>query len=124
MTIRKAQYQVDFIINHINSGQSRAILGGDDVRISGVRMKSFAVNGITCVECGLVGKFFAKERMECDMSYHLNLYAIDERGKEVLMTRDHIIPKSKGGSETIHNMQTMCTRCNARKADKFPIKKK
>jgi 5-methylcytosine-specific restriction endonuclease McrA len=34
------------------------------------------------------------------------------------MTRDHIQPKSKGGPETLENMQTMCTRCNGKKGNK------
>lgn len=40
---------------------------------------------------------------------------IDENGKEVLMTKDHIIPKSKGGANDISNYQTMCKRCNEAK---------
>lgn len=40
---------------------------------------------------------------------------IDENGKEVLMTKDHVIPKSKGGANDISNYQTMCKRCNEAK---------
>jgi len=36
-------------------------------------------------------------------------------GHEVLMTKDHIIPKSKGGKNTLKKYQTMCTHCNCRK---------
>jgi 5-methylcytosine-specific restriction endonuclease McrA len=110
------------ILEHIRSDAGRANLDGDSVRVTGVRLRSFAEHGVTCVTCGLVGTFFAKEKGGNDTRFHLNLYAIDENGKEVLMTRDHIIPRSKGGSEGIENMQTMCSRCNGKKADKLPVK--
>lgn len=116
--IRTHSYPVQMIIDLINSPKRRVVLDGDEVRVKGVRMKSFAVNGVTCVTCGLVGKFFVKEKLPNDNSFHLNLYAIDDNGKEVLMTRDHILPKSKGGSERLDNMQTMCTRCNGKKGNK------
>jgi 5-methylcytosine-specific restriction endonuclease McrA len=116
--IRKESYPVDVVIDLINSKNRRVKLDGDEVRVKGIRMKSFAVNGIKCVTCGLVGTFFVKEKLPGDNSFHLNLYAVDKDGKEVLMTRDHIQPKSKGGPETLENMQTMCTRCNGKKGNK------
>lgn len=46
---------------------------------------------------------------------HLNLYS--QNG--ILMTCDHIDAKSGGGSKhDIDNLQTMCTRCNSKKASK------
>jgi 5-methylcytosine-specific restriction endonuclease McrA len=38
------------------------------------------------------------------------------RGTEVL-TRDHIIPESRGGKNTWHNLVTACSTCNNKKAD-------
>ena len=37
------------------------------------------------------------------------------KGQEVLFTKDHIVPKSKGGGNQMHNYQTMCTTCNIEK---------
>ena len=54
-----------------------------------------------------------------DKSYHLNLYAVDDNGDEILMTKDHIIPRSKGGIDDISNYQTMCRLCNEAKGNKL-----
>jgi hypothetical protein len=88
------------------------------VGMRSLRMLNFKIHGITCVvpDCGLVGKFFAKEKShERDGSYHLNLYAVREDGVEVLMTQDHIIAKSMGGANELQNLQTMCAPCNCKK---------
>lgn len=91
---------------------------GDKMKATSQRYQVFFGKGMICVKCGIEGKFFAKERHETDRTYHLNLYAIDENGEEVLMTKDHIIPKSKGGKNSYENYQCMCARCNMEKGDK------
>lgn len=48
--------------------------------------------------------------------WHFNLYGIKD-GKEVMLTKDHIVPKSKGGANTQENYQCMCRNCNGNKAD-------
>lgn len=35
------------------------------------------------------------------------------------MTKDHIMPKSKGGADSLSNYQTMCLPCNEAKADRM-----
>ena len=92
---------------------------GKSVRMGSTRYKLFKQKGMTCVRCGIEGKFFAVERHRADKqqpnNYHLNLYAIDKHGSEVLMTRDHIIPRACGGPDCLGNYQVMCTRCNSQK---------
>jgi hypothetical protein len=54
--------------------------------------------------------------LNVDSRRHFNLYAADG----TLMTKDHIIPKSKGGIDKVHNMQTMCYPCNKAKGAVYP----
>lgn len=91
---------------------ARVTIDGDKIKGNSQRLQTFFTKGTKCVCCGIEGSFFAKEKHQNDISYHLNLYGYDENGQEVLMTKDHIIPRSKGGKDNIDNYQTMCTRCN------------
>jgi 5-methylcytosine-specific restriction endonuclease McrA len=85
------------------------------------RYELFATKGIRCVECGIEGSYFALEKDITDSTskFHLNLYGKDEKGDEVMITKDHILPKSKGGENRLSNYQPMCYKCNQKKADKI-----
>lgn len=50
---------------------------------------------------------------------HLDLYGYDQEGDIVMITIDHIVPKSKGGSDTIDNFQPMCKVHNEMKAHEY-----
>ena len=115
---RKEIYPIERVLPFIGSEERRINFDGDFIKIDTLRLMSFKVHGITCVKCGIKGEFFAKEKHKGDVSYHFNLYARNQLGEEVLMTRDHIIPLSKGGSEVIENLQTMCSVCNQIKDNK------
>jgi 5-methylcytosine-specific restriction endonuclease McrA len=91
---------------------------GDDIKFSSHRLWTFYEFGVACCRCGRHGEFFAKEKNhDGEARYHLNLYAVDDSGEEVLMTKDHITPTSKGGADHISNYQTMCSPCNHDKGD-------
>jgi 5-methylcytosine-specific restriction endonuclease McrA len=109
---RTETYLVEEILPKIGLGR-KIKLGKDKVGSSSVRLRTFKDN-LQCVACGVIGSFFAKEKHKSDSKYHLNLYALVD-GKEILMTHDHIVPKSKGGSNDISNSQTMCCVCNGKK---------
>lgn len=84
---------------------------GQLVLMDGLRCQTFAKSGIVCVNCKLAGAYFAVERREKSDQYQLNLYGLNGL-REVLFTKDHIIPRVKGGAHDISNLQTMCSPCN------------
>ena len=74
-------------------------------------LRVFAVHGCTCVRCGRKGDRIVAWEDKGGGS-HIDLFAGD-----VLMTRDHIIPRSKHGPNTDWNYQPMCAKCNNKKAN-------
>ncbi len=53
---------------------------------------------------------FARDRWTCQYCGH-------ERGN---LTVDHVIPRSKGGTQSWDNIVTCCAPCNRRKGDRLP----
>ncbi len=103
------------------------------VNISAMRYKLFRRSRV-CACCGIIGTRvfldYSKDLTD-DMgcpSYHINLYA-ENRDKDsgkrflTLMVKGHIIPPSKGGEDTLDNLQTMCYHCNSLKmeSDDLPL---
>jgi hypothetical protein len=123
--IRKQVYSLDLILSRVllvpkkpKEAWKFMDLDGDLVNMASDRYKCFKIHGTRCAFCKIEGRFFAKERYENNgVGFHLNLYAIDENGKEVLMTKDHKLPKSKGGKSHPDNYMTLCAHCNVFKND-------
>jgi 5-methylcytosine-specific restriction endonuclease McrA len=64
---------------------------------------------------GATGKHTAKEwRLLCQ-KYN---YQCLRCGRQKPLTEDHIIPLSKGGADSIDNIQPLCVSCNSWKRDK------
>ena len=95
--------------------EAKVDFDGYAVNMANDKYKLFDTKGIVCMGCGIKGEYFAMERICGEQHIHFNLYSIDEHGDEVLMTKDHILPKALGGENTIDNYQTMCVNCNASK---------
>lgn len=90
------------------------------IRVDSLRLQCFK-RSMRCVKCGLEGTIISADTFTSKSdrnSTHFNLYAIfEERAR--LMTKDHILPKSRGGANHLDNLQTMCDQCNHKKDDKL-----
>lgn len=85
-------------------------------KVSSKRLQCLVKN-LSCVKCGIKGEVFLLQLEKSGTGRpHYNLYAV-ENDALVLMTRDHIIPRVKGGPDTMENSQTMCYPCNQEKSD-------
>lgn len=127
MIIEQKRYEVKDVFNLIgeeylnrnnDSGQSSSdiIVDGFNVHPISLRYMTFYQKGIKCVCCGKEGTHFKLCGDDRLNRRHFNLYADDG----TLMTKDHVLPKSKGGLDRVSNMQTMCTDCNREKGSKCP----
>ena len=112
-------------VGHL-SKKLQGVINGEtkevSVSMTSQRYEVFKKKGIKCVSCGIKGEYFALERSHGTANnpnkYHLNLYAKNKHGAEILLTKDHIFPVSKGGKNEMSNYQTMCEKCNSRKGNK------
>lgn len=71
-----------------------------------------------CVTCKRNGEhFLLQHEKENQKSAHFNLYGLGIFGEDILFTKDHILPRSKGGKDILENYQTMCYICNKAKGN-------
>lgn len=143
--IQIARFSVDVILPLIGVGKPRIKLEGHSVRVNSSRLECFRRNQ-SCVRCRRTGTLFILEQhgwgpprgvncfiQDCQLcnylsierknlqltSPHLNLYHVNRKGGFVLMTQDHILPRSRGGEDKISNLQTMCRDCNSWKGNRI-----
>lgn len=102
-----------------NKKEKYVEIEGYKIRTKEDRYLNFIKNGFKCSKCEIEGKY---ANLECNSQKgnHLNVYA-EKDGQAVLLTKDHIYPKSKGGLNNIRNYQVLCEECNAIKSDKSPV---
>lgn len=112
--------------NRIESMPSNKEYLGYNLKMTSMRYRLFKSKGTKCCKCGIKGSYFALEvqqnNKETLTKPHFNLYAVDEHGNDVLMTKDHTIPASLGGPDTLSNLTVMCYKCNFEKSDSAPKK--
>lgn len=111
--IHLAEFDPNYIFSMITENEIKREFEIDGrtyyVKMNSQRYHLFRENS-SCVCCGIVGNKMVLD-MNLDSSVHFNLYA-EDNGRLVLMTKDHIVPKSLGGPDELNNYQTMCCICN------------
>ncbi len=75
------------------------------------RLRVFYHKGCICVNCNIVGTKLIQGSGRGGL--HWDIYA--DCG--MALTVDHKIPKSKGGSDDLSNLQPMCAKCNTEKGN-------
>ena len=116
-----ATYPAEDILKHVEENAVLRVKVGSKtfmVKLSSVRLRTFK-KSTECVCCGRQGTIMGLDLPIGQTRPHFNLYCLED-GAKVLMTKDHIIPKARGGKNHISNMQTMCQQCNVSKGDKSP----
>lgn len=120
--IRKKVYSLDEVIPFVSLDGKFAVKEYDGVLMpmDWDTLQVLKIKGCTCVSCGAEADFVAMERTPGPKKtiyndWHFNVYAKDYIGREILMTKDHILAKANGGLDEMDNYQPMCSVCNTRK---------
>ncbi len=67
---------------------------------------------------GALGSFSLEDWLRLKQSYDYTCQMCGLRELEITLTRDHIIPLSRGGQNVIENIQPLCLSCNSSKKAK------
>lgn len=106
------------LISNVKKDSPPLYIQGERVRAkSEFRRFEVLVQGpLKCFDCGCEATHFMIERHKNENAYHINAYA----GSRML-TWDHIIPRSLGGSDHVHNARVACEICNVRRGNEMNI---
>lgn len=111
---------------------SRLVAGKEVSLCSGIKLFQHLRSGpIMCYKCGCIADRWITTLGQNDRKSKpvLNLFALkiwkptrrrpDPWHQVVLMTRDHIIPKSMGGVDDVENLRPACEICNGQRGTKM-----
>jgi 5-methylcytosine-specific restriction endonuclease McrA len=61
------------------------------------------------------GEYTPQEWFELKKKYNYSCLCCGRREPDIKLTADHVVPLSRGGSNTIENIQPLCITCNKMK---------
>lgn len=112
--VKLGEFTLDDILPYITKEDSKKEyeVNGEKFQVKMNSHRYFLFRECTkCIACGLQGTKVFLEHHPADKSPHFNLYG-EEDDKLILMTKDHIHPKSCGGEDRHSNYAVMCIICN------------
>lgn len=113
------EFDIDNVLDNI--GKNKVFnYNGYKFKLDHVRYRVFKEKGVVCKCCGKTG-VIALLQFNDYYGVHINFYYITGANAFKLMTIDHTIPASLGGTTTVANLEPMCTRCNSKKGAKINI---
>ena len=118
----KKHFSPQEVFNWLGSGNLVWETEGQEVNVNmnSSRYRCFERDSCVCQACGLIGTAMILDmdthKNLQEVKGHFNLYGI-EKDQYVLFTKDHIVPKSQGGGNSLDNLQTYCYYCNQLKGD-------
>lgn len=114
-----AIYPASKIFPFIDKGNRYKLLAGYSVRINSSALRMFKKSP-KCKHCGVEGNTFVllRDKKTQTSRPHLAFFHKQKNGTLLLMTKDHVLPKSKGGENRQENIQTLCQICNGAKGNK------
>lgn len=123
VTVSPREFTIEEVLPFVGPRAPERVYEGFRVRMDSLRYQVF-LRGTRCADCGVEGTVFLLQREESHAEQppdraHFNLYARTAKGL-VLMTKDHVHPRSKGGLDRVENLRTMCFPCNKAKGATLP----
>lgn len=87
------------------------------------KYRFYCRKGLFCTKCGVKGELLVRAKPK---NGNTAWFVCTE--DLTILTKDHILPKSKGGSNRDHNLQILCYDCNQKKGStddknfmKYPV---
>jgi 5-methylcytosine-specific restriction endonuclease McrA len=77
-----------------------------------------ATNRRRAIKLAAEGSHTEEEWQQLKAFYNYKCLRCGKHEPEIRLTRDHVIPLTQGGSDSIDNIQPLCARCNSKKTSK------
>lgn len=109
----------------VNASKVKLEKGTNNILINGGRSKIIATKTVktvlndrkSCKGCKAKSNFAAIVRNINTDRLNVIFFIKDKEGNFQPLTKDHVLPKARGGTDAFKNLQSMCVRCNSDKAD-------